>query len=172
MFSHLQSMFGNLGCFTVFPQHIWSKSEFQQITLSVMCFSKCVIWQTTVIVIRRAEGCFSLRWYSDRGIIWQQHPEIHLVGTEACVALKEENVELGLTISNGTCWGGWRNDVGADFPGHLLQWSKFLQIIWFKQFDRKKNCLPFHLSSQTLWQSSRSACSRCSHEVPHLKKRL
>ena len=40
MFSHLQSMFGNLGCYTVFPQHIWFKSKFKQITLSVMCFSK------------------------------------------------------------------------------------------------------------------------------------
>ena len=63
------------------------------------------------------------------------------MGTEACVALKEKSVGESFfkSISNGTCWGGWRNDVGADFPGHLLQWSKFLQIIWFMKFSRKNS---------------------------------
>ena len=70
--------------------------------------------------------------------------------------------------SSATCWGGWCDDVRADFPGHLLQRSKFLQITWFNKFDTRKKGLPFHLSSQTLWRSSRSACSRCSREVPHL----
>ena len=70
--------------------------------------------------------------------------------------------------SSATCWGGWCDDVRADFPGHLLQRSKLLQITWFNKFDTRKKGLPFHLSSQTLWRSSRSACSRCSREVPHL----
>ena len=67
------------------------------------------------------------------------------MGTGACVALKSE---IGLkflvkSLSSATCWGGWCDDVRADFPGHLLQRSKLLQITWFEKFDTQRKVYLF-----------------------------
>ena len=114
MISHLQSMFGILGCFTVLTQHICNKSKFRHITSSVMCAKlaplmlQCMIWQDNCDSDQTGQwprlaflwwnsdkgndsfASISPWCYSDKGITWLQLLEIHLAGTGACVALKSK----------------------------------------------------------------------------------
>ena len=111
-------------------------------------------------------------WYSDKGIIWRRHPEIHLVGTMTCVALKRKKWnqnyldDLWHLLAWAVQWCPCR------FSGSSLEVEQIPNHWSLKSWDFLWQILPFHLSSQTLWRSSRSACSRCSHEVRRLKSLL
>merc|ERR1719397_2060049 len=127
MISHLQSMFGILGCFTVLTQHICNKSKFRHITSSVM-YVQCVIKRDNCDSDQTGRGLF----FFDDILTKEMIPlsefllgDILTNESLGCSSWRFVWREQGLVW---LCWC-WRcNDVCADFPSHLLQWSKFLFI--------------------------------------------
>ena len=161
-------MFGNLGRYNV-TRHNWLRSKILQITF----FRDVRFRVITVIVIRLVEAFSFL-------IFWQRN---HLAAApgdssggnnDLCGSEKKKvKVELfgwSLNLWHLLAWVvQW---CPCRFSGSSLEVEQIPNNWSLKSWDILWQILPFHLSSQTLWRNSRSACSRCSHEVRRLKSLL